>query len=456
MGRADYLKLGSWNVCCDRCGRKRKGDELKKTWDGLWVCPEHWEPRHPQDFVRAVRENPTPPFIRKCLGIRLGDRAPFPGVGRLVLNSGGPPEVTVGTPPVSGPFLLLISDLNGQQYLDGDMKPVWVQGKQFVDWNEMSPLWFGSNFIRVETSLSLVAPDEGYTADVYALIPTETTAIVAQIPLSYLYTSIGVPPVSITWLEYVNCFYLSPSSKINFETYFFEASNAEVNGWWTFRSSDGLSWDKSVIDWNGHAPDGASLGYSDYRRLTYPVMFGSTLYRLISNASGTKVSISLDGITWSPEVGTISAGTQGIDTDNGRISRVTGNSAILSASRKIWTTTNAGISWTYTNLFALGFSTEPVDAAVSGNTFVVLTSDERILISTNGGSTWAVQTPPSVAGTPAKFVALVFGDGYFWAADKSIYKGLWRSLDGVTWTIIDAWTLVAATAQFDSLYYGGY
>ena len=64
MGRADYLKLGSWNASCDRCGRKRKGDELKKTWNNLWVCPEHWEPRHPQDFVKAVRENPTPPFTR--------------------------------------------------------------------------------------------------------------------------------------------------------------------------------------------------------------------------------------------------------------------------------------------------------------------------------------------------------------------------------------------------------
>jgi len=110
MGRADYVRLGSWNACCDQCGRKRKGDDLVKTWNGLWVCPEHWEPRHPQDFVRAVKENPTPFVIRKCLGIRLGDRNVFPGtgrlvlsgdggigVGRLVLNGGGPPTVTVPT-----------------------------------------------------------------------------------------------------------------------------------------------------------------------------------------------------------------------------------------------------------------------------------------------------------------------------------------------------------------------
>lgn len=64
MSGADYLKLGSWNVRCDRCGKKLKGDEARKTWDGLWVCPQHWEPRQPQDFVRSVREDPTPPFVR--------------------------------------------------------------------------------------------------------------------------------------------------------------------------------------------------------------------------------------------------------------------------------------------------------------------------------------------------------------------------------------------------------
>lgn len=64
MGNADYLRLGDWNARCDRCGRKRKGSELRKQWNGWIVCPEHWEPRHPQEFVRAVKENPTPPFVR--------------------------------------------------------------------------------------------------------------------------------------------------------------------------------------------------------------------------------------------------------------------------------------------------------------------------------------------------------------------------------------------------------
>lgn len=61
---ADYLRLGDWNIRCDRCGRKLKGSEARTTWQGLKVCPEHWEPRHPQDFVRAVHEDPTPEFVR--------------------------------------------------------------------------------------------------------------------------------------------------------------------------------------------------------------------------------------------------------------------------------------------------------------------------------------------------------------------------------------------------------
>lgn len=64
MGRADYFALGDWNAVCDHCGSKRKGSTLRKQWNGLWACPEHWEPRQPQDFVKAVPEHPAPPFVR--------------------------------------------------------------------------------------------------------------------------------------------------------------------------------------------------------------------------------------------------------------------------------------------------------------------------------------------------------------------------------------------------------
>ena len=65
MGRADYYAPGDWNAACYECGRKRKGSELVKHWQGYWVCREHWEPRQAQDFVRAIPERPTPPFVQR-------------------------------------------------------------------------------------------------------------------------------------------------------------------------------------------------------------------------------------------------------------------------------------------------------------------------------------------------------------------------------------------------------
>ena len=64
MGRADYLELGDWNVVCYQCGFKRKASMLVKNWQGYFVCPEHNEPRQPQDFVRSVPDVQTPPWTQ--------------------------------------------------------------------------------------------------------------------------------------------------------------------------------------------------------------------------------------------------------------------------------------------------------------------------------------------------------------------------------------------------------
>jgi hypothetical protein len=44
------------------CGRKRKSSDLEKNWMGLYRCPEHNEPRQPQDFVRNVPDIMTVPW----------------------------------------------------------------------------------------------------------------------------------------------------------------------------------------------------------------------------------------------------------------------------------------------------------------------------------------------------------------------------------------------------------
>ena len=64
QGGRDFLDLGQWNAVCAMCGRKRKASELVKNWQGMWRCPEHNEPRHPQEYVRAVPDMQTPPWTQ--------------------------------------------------------------------------------------------------------------------------------------------------------------------------------------------------------------------------------------------------------------------------------------------------------------------------------------------------------------------------------------------------------
>ena len=63
------FKLGEWLVACDRCGWKRYASQVVETWDGLIVCKPSikegcFETRHPQDFIKQVKDDPSVPFIR--------------------------------------------------------------------------------------------------------------------------------------------------------------------------------------------------------------------------------------------------------------------------------------------------------------------------------------------------------------------------------------------------------
>ena len=64
MGRADFLALGDWNVVCFQCGFKRKASMMERNWQGFYVCPEHNEPRQPQDFARGVPDNQAAPWVQ--------------------------------------------------------------------------------------------------------------------------------------------------------------------------------------------------------------------------------------------------------------------------------------------------------------------------------------------------------------------------------------------------------
>jgi len=61
---------------CDRCGQQYKLLQLKKEWNGLYVCPECFEPKAPQieprfhaadpqalPFTRPARQEPVTVYV---------------------------------------------------------------------------------------------------------------------------------------------------------------------------------------------------------------------------------------------------------------------------------------------------------------------------------------------------------------------------------------------------------
>jgi len=48
-----YVPGQNW-VICDLSGKKVLMRDTKKTWDGLRVCKDWWDPKHPQLSVRGI------------------------------------------------------------------------------------------------------------------------------------------------------------------------------------------------------------------------------------------------------------------------------------------------------------------------------------------------------------------------------------------------------------------
>ena len=61
----NYYESGGWNLICDSCSIKYKASKAKQRWDGFIVCPNCYEQRHPQDFVRSRQDKITVPYIRR-------------------------------------------------------------------------------------------------------------------------------------------------------------------------------------------------------------------------------------------------------------------------------------------------------------------------------------------------------------------------------------------------------
>lgn len=55
-------KPGDWLYCCQQCDDEVYASETRRQWDGLRVCRSCWEPRHPQDRIRAKKDKISVPF----------------------------------------------------------------------------------------------------------------------------------------------------------------------------------------------------------------------------------------------------------------------------------------------------------------------------------------------------------------------------------------------------------
>lgn len=58
------IVIGDWNAICDVCGFLYKASKLQERWDGLMVCRQDWELRHPQDYLKVPQEDTTIPWSR--------------------------------------------------------------------------------------------------------------------------------------------------------------------------------------------------------------------------------------------------------------------------------------------------------------------------------------------------------------------------------------------------------
>ena len=119
---------GDWKAICQVCGRIFKGSQLARRWDGIYVCKDDFEVKHPQLSVRGVRDDQRVPFVLPDSVDTVASQE-VPGPGNIRSNSGdGSVDIVSSLPTVSyngqRVFLstdnvLLISNSSNWFYVNG-------------------------------------------------------------------------------------------------------------------------------------------------------------------------------------------------------------------------------------------------------------------------------------------------------------------------------------------------
>lgn len=106
--KAPGYEPGNHWVVCDSTGFDIRAKDIRMTWDGRAVCPEAWEPRHPQDFVRAVKDDisasqpirPVPSPIEQDIFFKLAPAIAGVAIaGGSICGDDAPISTGPGVPP---------------------------------------------------------------------------------------------------------------------------------------------------------------------------------------------------------------------------------------------------------------------------------------------------------------------------------------------------------------------
>lgn len=93
--RQPTYRMGEWLAQCDRCAETHWSSELRLEWTNLRVCRTCWDPRHPQDHVKGVKDDQAPPWSRPRQdggavgGLTWSTTAYRHSEGRIKYSSGG-------------------------------------------------------------------------------------------------------------------------------------------------------------------------------------------------------------------------------------------------------------------------------------------------------------------------------------------------------------------------------
>lgn len=137
----NWFKSGEWNVYCMVCNRKIKSGLALKRWDGLIVCRDDYETRHPLDFLRARQERISVPFTADtsfnqftsttyppypfCTQEGSSGVAGFAVAGCMRPHLGFPNGLPVTQPEIPDePIVLFINLMTGYNLLDMNNNPL--------------------------------------------------------------------------------------------------------------------------------------------------------------------------------------------------------------------------------------------------------------------------------------------------------------------------------------------